>query len=333
MKTINNTEKFTDKQWEELASVLSDESTGSKDLLEMFREHDNCKTEENWRAMTEKEDDVTSVDRAWNKIKTRIEDADLVRTNIYDFRKYRLINIMKVAALVLLLIGTGSTIFYLNYTGVLSKKVIYSTNADQKNLEVTLTDGSTVYLNRNSVLTFRSKFASGKRKVALSGEAFFKVKHDDNKPFIVDAGKAEVKVLGTSFNVITNNPDNSVEVFVSTGSVMVSDNIGTQNLILEPGFIGTLNSGTSNKAINSNPNYMAWNTGMLVYTGQKLEVVFRDLKRVHNIDISADNPEILEKTIRTVFDNQNEETIIRIICTTFNLRYKKDGSVYTLSEK
>ncbi len=72
---------------------------------------------------------------------------------------------------------------------------------------------------------------------------------------------------------------------------------------------------------------------MLIYDGQTLDVVFRDLKRVYNMDIVADDPQILENPWTSPIDNQPQETIIRLICTSFNLSYTKDGNVYHLSKK
>ena len=106
--------------------------------------------------------------------------------------------------------------------------------------------------------------------------------------------KLKIRVVGTSFNVITNNSESEVEVFVKTGKVLLSDNSGSQTLQLDPGFIGTLNSKTSAKTLNEDPNYLSWKTGYLYYNGQKLSAVFKDLKRVYNMDIVADDPDILE---------------------------------------
>jgi ferric-dicitrate binding protein FerR (iron transport regulator) len=116
---------------------------------------------------------------------------------------------------------------------------------------------------------------------------------------------------------------------------MVSDNEGTKNLILDPGYIGTMDSKLSEKSVNNDPNYMSWNTGVLLYDGQTLEVVFRDLKKVYNMDIVVDDPKILENTWTTngPVDNESQETIIRLICGTFNLSYTKVGNVYHLAEK
>ena len=169
--------------------------------------------------------------------------------------------------------------------------------------------------------------------MTLTGEAFFEIAPDANKPFIIDAGRASVKVVGTSFNVITRNNEAAVEVFVKTGKVMLSNNSRSKTLSLEPGYIGTMDSEISAKTLNQNPNYLSWKTGLLVYNGQKLDVVFSDLKRVYNMDIEAADPAILENRWTSPIDNQPQETIIRLICASFNLTYTKDGNIYHLVKK
>ena len=94
-----------------------------------------------------------------------------------------------------------------------------------------------------------------------------------------------------------------------------------------------MDSEISEKIINEDPNYMSWNTGLLKYNGQKLDIVFNDLKRVYNMDIVADDPVILENRWTSPINNQPEETIIRLICTSFNLSYTKDGNVYHLTKR
>jgi transmembrane sensor len=223
-------------------------------------------------------------------------------------------------------------LLYINDKGILSRKTVVATTDNQKNLQVTLPDGSNIFLNRNTRLSYRENFGRHGRNVTLSGEAFFDISRDENNPFIVDAGKASVKVLGTSFNIITSNEDSAVEVFVKTGQVMVSGNENNKNLILDPGYIGTMLPEHSEKSVNSDPNYMSWNTGLLVYDGQTLDVVFRDLKRVYNMDIVADDPDIITNTWTSPIDNQTQETIIRLICLSFTLDYTKEGSVYHLAK-
>jgi transmembrane sensor len=331
---MNNIEKHSDKDWEKLASLLSGETNGPSEELGRFRVEDNYNTEKQWKEMGKiGNDNRIDVDKAWNNIYSRIEENGLLSKTVRPEKRYNLNTIMRIAAVALILIGFGVTMFYLNNNGTSANKIVVAANSLERNIEVILPDGSKAYLNRNSELSYFKNQGTSTRNVTLKGEAFFDIKRDPSKPFIIDAGKASIKVLGTSFSVLTSNSKNAVEVFVKTGSVMVSDNIGTQNLVLEPGFIGTMDSNSSSKTVNENPNYLSWNTDLLVYNGKTLDVVFTDLKKVFNIDVAADDPEILTESITTVFDNQPQETIIRIICTTFNLSYKKDGSVYHLLKR
>ena len=334
MKEMMNTEKFTDRDWEELASLLSEEKGSQSELLTQFLSEDSHDTEKKWKEISkmsaEKEIDV---DKAWDKVYSRFNETWTKTGKTRSGIIYIKSNFMKIAAAALILIGLGVASLYLGKTDYLSKKIIVATDINQKNLEVTLSDGSIIILNRNTELSYRTSYGKSGRQVALSGEAFFKITPDAGKSFTVDAGAAQVKVLGTSFNVITNNAVSAVEVFVKTGQVMLSYNSGNQTLVLDPGYVGTIDSKLSGKSLNNNPNYMAWNTESLIYDGQTLDIVFNDLKRVYNMEIIADDPAILSETWTSPINNQTQDTIIRLICTSFNLSYTKDGNVYHLSKK
>jgi transmembrane sensor len=335
MKEMNKKEKFNDKEWEELASLLSDEKVENSELLNRFMDDDIHKTGEQWKklkSMTSNKE--INVDRAWNNLHTRMIE-NIPETEVRNSRTVTLrTTLLRIAALALILLSLATGAVYLNNSGYLSKKISVMTGNDQKNLQVDLPDGSKVFLNRNSQFSYRDNFGKSKRDVKLTGEAYFEISPDATRPFMIDAGKASIKVVGTSFNVITNNRESEVEVFVVTGKVILSDKSGSQSIALEPGYIGKMDSKKSEKSFNDNPNYRSWNTGLLVYSGQKLEVVFQDLKRVYNMDIVADDPSILENPWSSpIVDNETRETIIRIICTSFNLSYTKDGNVYHLSKK
>ena len=334
MKVMKNRDKYTDKEWEELSSLLSEEQSDNKDLLSRFMAEDRYNTIKYWKELKEMNSDKEiDVDNAWNKLHSRLSETGLIKEVSVVRRSFIRTSYFRIAAIVILLLGIGSVLLYMNDKGVLSRKTVVATTDNQKNLQVTLPDGSNIFLNRNTRLSYRKNFGRHGRNVTLSGEAFFEIARDENNPFIVDAGNASIKVLGTSFNIISNNQDSAVEVFVKTGQVMVSGSENNNNLILEPGFIGTMFPEHSEKSVNNNLNYMSWNTGLLVYDGQTLDVVFRDLKRVYNMDIVADDPDIITNTWTSPIDNQTQETIIRLICASFNLSYTKDGSVYHLAKK
>jgi ferric-dicitrate binding protein FerR (iron transport regulator) len=120
---------------------------------------------------------------------------------------------------------------------------------------------------------------------------------------------------------------------VQSGHVILADRNGEQEIVLDPDLIGTLGSTTNSRYRNSDPNYLSWSTEVLTYEGTPLEKTFNDLKRVHNIEVIATDNSILDKRISTTFDRQSPETIISIICTTFNLESEISNSIYYLSEK
>lgn len=276
----------------------------------------------------EKGIDRVDVDQAWNKLSGRLKDENLLPAEGRTRINYNLF--ARIAALIVIVVATTFTIKLINGDNK-GGMLLTSTGENEKNVLVKLADGSSVTLNRNSSLTYPEKFGRGERSVTLVGEAFFEITPDPLKPFVVDAGNGEVKVLGTSFNVITSNTDNEIEVFVSTGRVMLSSNDGTRQVELDPGYIGKLSNSEPVRETNDNPNYMAWNTEILRYEGTPLSNVFEDLKRVHNISVEVESDSILDHRISTVYNNNSPETIIISICTTFNLNFEKKDEIYYLS--
>jgi transmembrane sensor len=331
MKEKMNTDKFTDRNWEELASALSGEKEGKSELLNRFLAEEGNITQELWEKLGKMNDEKEiNVDKAWDKVYSRINESghitEKTMSGIIGIRN----TFLKIAAAALIFLSLGTVTFYFI---TLNKQIVVTSANDQKNLKVSLPDGSDIFLNRNTKLIYRANFGKSGRHVALSGEAFFEISPDPSKPFTVDAGKASIEVLGTSFNIITNNPDSTVEVYVETGKVLLSDNTGTQNIVLDPGYVGTMDTKLSGKILNDNPNYISWKTGKLAFDRQRLEIVFKDLKRVYDMNIIADDPAILDETWTSFVDNQSQETIIRLICASFNLRYTQDGNVYHLSKE
>ncbi len=333
MKKTKGKGNYTEREWIKLASVLSEEKNDDSGIKSRFEADGNHDTAKQWKEIgmmnMGKEIDV---DRAWEKLSARIREDGV--TEPVPVRRISMpVLLLRVAAVFILMVTAASLAYYISNGGSLKRPVTVASGADQKNIIVNLPDGSTVSLNRDSRLTYNANYGDEERIVRLTGEAFFDISHDASRPFVVKAGKARVKVLGTSFNVISNTSGSSVEVYVKSGRVLLSDDTGEKSIVLDPGFIGKLGTDSPEKILNDDPNYLAWNSGELVYDGQTLDIVFRDLKRVYNMDIVADDPSILNNPWTSPINNQPQETIIRLICASFNLTFTKDGNVYHLSEK
>lgn len=313
---------MNEREWADAAAWLSGEENAGSDAARLLISQDRDIMEK-WNDLKGADNEVIDVDKAWGRVNSRIE----TKSPVFTLQKATFLNTFaRIAAMVIIVTGIGWLLFEVVSPG----KLTTSSAADQKNVEMLLADGSKVYLNRNSRLTYPKKFRSGSRKVSLRGEAFFDIAPDAERPFIIDAGKAKVRVSGTSFNVITDNPDNEVEVYVSTGRVILTTNDGSQSLTLEPEFVGKVSDGGASRTRNTNANYLAWHTDMLFYDGERLEIVFSDLKRVFNIDIKASDPAINNYKLTSPFERQPHDTIIKLICTTFNLHSVREGGTYIL---
>lgn len=322
MKKNKQIEQLNDREWADAAAWLSGEKSSGDEAARLLisEEGDIMKK---WNDVSYTDDDIIDVDKAWDKLNGRIEAEKPViplrrRSFIHTFTR--------IAAMVILVAGMGWLVFEV----AAPEKLTVASAADERNIEVLLADGSKIYLNRDSRLTYPKEFGRNNRKVSLEGEAFFDIAPDASKPFIIDAGKATVRVLGTSFNVMTDNGHNEVEVLVATGKVLVTSADGAQSVTLDPEYIGKVSTTGSSQVINTNVNYLSWHTDMLVYDGERLEVVFEDLNRTYNIAITAGDPAINDYRLTSPFERQPHDTIIKLICTTFNLRSVGGEGTYTL---
>ena len=330
MKEMNYTDNFTDKEWTDLASILSDEKVENTPFIA----EDLHNITDQWKELKNMNSETNiDVEKAWDKVQARIK-MDNAQRGIGSVKiRFSGSIFIRIAAVAILLLSLGTIGLYLGTNGTFSRNITFVTGNDQKNLLVSLPDGSNIMMNRNTELSYRANFGKRNRDIKFKGEAFFEIAPDASKPFIVDAGNAKVRVVGTSFNIKTNSTESEVEVYVKTGKVMLSDNSGSHSLMLDPEFVGRVDLNGSGKTVNKDPNYLAWKTEKLFYNGQKLEVVFNDLKRVYNMDIVVDDPDINDNLWTSPIDTQSQDTIIRLICTSFNLSYTKDGTIYHLSKK
>jgi len=197
---------------------------------------------------------------------------------------------------------------------------------------VTLPDGSLVFLNANTKISYSKKINTGARVVRLTGEAYFDVTHDPERPFIVYARKAGIKVLGTTFNVQSLRSSGKVEVFVESGKVQLFEADNTSNTItIEPGFIGSMEDAIVEKQKNTDENYLAWKTKKLTFKNTDLAKVAKGIQDVFKVDVVFENPEMLRCKIDSHFENEPLENVLDAICTLFNGKWERKGDKVILS--
>ena len=330
-KTNYKWEEYSDEEWKFLASCLSGEN-GTTKKGEPAGDADS-KTAALWKSMemirTKEKPDT---DIAWGKLYNKLKYNNLLPSEapVRLISRRNILIFARIAALFVVVAGLSwGALYFFREKG--AEMILASTGSNEKNITVELPDGSTVILNHDTKLRYPAGFESGNRKVELSGQAFFNIVRDPSHPFVIDAGKASIRVLGTSFNVNTSNLQEEVEVHVSSGTVMFATSNGSDSLMLEAGFMGRTTTDGAEKHLITSTNYLGWNTGMLVYEGSRLETVFNDLYSMYGIEISVTDSTILDETITTVFEDLSEEELIKIISTSFSLTWIKEERVYVLS--
>lgn len=215
----------------------------------------------------------------------------------------------------------GKNISYTNGYGSEAKrekKILFNTLRIPRGGEyfLTLSDGSTVWLNAETEIRYPVEFVENNRIVYVEGEAYFNVKKDENRPFVVRSGQTDVKVMGTSFNFRSYPDETGVSTTLESGSVIMISKKSKQEIRLEPGEQGTLDkeSGRLSKHIVNTYLYSAWKDGRLVFEDTRLEDLFHVLARWYDLQVFYVHPGA--KDIRFTGDlNKSEDfgAILKII--------------------
>lgn len=150
---------------------------------------------------------------------------------------------------------------------------------------LTLSDGTRVFLNSDSKLTYPVAFGDGQREVILEGEAYFDVVKDEKRPFVVKTGDLSVRVLGTAFNVKNYPGDLRLEATLVRGRVKILE--GDQEMLLEPGEQARLDrsSGKMNKMQVNTALYTSWKDGLFIFERERLEDILTTLARWYDVNI------------------------------------------------
>ncbi len=189
-----------------------------------------------------------------------------------------------------------------------------------------LPDGSHIWLNSGSVLKYPVPFTTDKRQVELSGEAFFDVVKDPSHPFLVKAGKMNIEVKGTRFNVINYPNEMRTELILERGRVRLfsgnyEDNNTVTNII--PGEHVVLDNSQNKLEVSKVDvdKYTAWKEGMLIFKDDPMDEVVRKLNRWFNVDIILQSPELKEYVYTATFKDETLTQILELLKISAPVKY------------
>lgn len=242
----------------------------------------------------------------------------------------RLVRTWWVAASIILLLGIG----FLSKQYLLKPQEMIIALAGDTPKDVMLPDGSLLTLNSMAELSYPVKFRKGKREVLLSGEAFFKVASNPQKPFLVRIEeKAMVEVLGTSFNVWSDKTSENISILVLEGQVAFSD-AGEKlpPLILNKDEQASLSNGILLREEAINLNMLSWKTGILYFDQSFIGDVVKQLESYYTREIvlNEDVPENLQFT--STIDNQDLESILEELAMVLGLAISFENGFILISK-
>jgi ferric-dicitrate binding protein FerR (iron transport regulator) len=163
-------------------------------------------------------------------------------------------------------------------------------------VSLTLQDGTLVWLNAQSTLTYPTSFSEKERRVVIEGEAFFEVAKDARKPFIVTSGGIDMKVLGTTFNVYNYPHEKISRVSLMEGSLQVSmrGRNASKSIILKPNEEVTIRNDCMKISTISNRDYFLWKDGIYSFESETLENIMKSLELYYDIAIEIKDPTMLQ---------------------------------------
>jgi len=236
-------------------------------------------------------------------------------------RQKVVIEFLKIASV--LLIGVFTTYFLLAPEEVTpSMQSLYVPHGQRA--ELFLSDGTEVWLNSGTTLTFPEHFSGKSRNITLDGEGYFKVAKDKNRPFIVHTGKYDVRVLGTEFNLKSYAKNNYFETALIEGSVEVLSDYQPPVRLMKNETVYLSEDKLLKGSINDF-NYFKWREGLICFEKENLSSLFKKLELYYDVQIVIENERLLNWSYTGKFRiKDGVEHVLRVLQLRHAFEYTKN---------
>ena len=265
------------------------------------------------------EEQLSSIDES--KLYSDIE----ARISVPTLKQHRFIW-AKAAAVLLLVLGAGLIYYFLTNSAEQKKTPLAAANKiiPSSHSLIKLPDGSSVLLNNNSTLDYKT-FAGNNREVVLSGEAYFDIAKDKLHPFVIRTGKLKTKVLGTAFNIRAYPEENDVTVTVTRGKVEVEMEDKTLGIITPNQQISfnKKNLSTVQQQVLAD-SILVWKQNDLVFDNTNFEEAAVIISNRFNVTVNFANESLKKCRFTASFLNENNiDQVLTVLCDVNNASYEK----------
>lgn len=278
-----------------------------------------------WEEM--EEDEVSSLQHQQYR-----EEARLLLSRIRKPEKrFSFIPYLRYVAIVAVILSIGWGGFRLirsNQEKVLTYTEVHVKNGEHK--RIILPDGTSVTLNAGSYLRYPREFITDVRRIEMNGEAFFEVTRDEEKPFLIHTKDADVKVLGTSFNVKAFDMDEQLTVSVQTGKVQVDLPEAMMRLLPDEQFVMDKTKGEFQKRNEDARLSTVWIKGGLYFNRTPIRTVVNELVRMYNRTIEFAPGVEYDDYIYGEHDNKSLEAVLKSIQYSTDIKYRIENDKIVL---
>lgn len=277
-----------------------------EDITKLFNETARLKT---WQQFDE--------ETAWIKFRSTLSSS-ISQTR--DEGLYSMKMFWRVAATIVFILGVGY-FFYEKFFDVRDELSVTSIQATQQSV---LPDGTEVFLNKNSTITYGYHPTKRKRKVKLEGEAYFKIADRQDEQLLLEIGNVIIEDIGTSFNVRAYPDSPFIEVYVATGEVAfyTLENEGIRLIAHETG-IYDKKSHTFFKKEGTDENILSYKTGVFVFQDAKMSSVIDAINEVYSVKLKLDDKAAENCRITVTFKNESIGVIADVIAETLSFNIEK----------
>lgn len=263
-------------------------------------------------------------DAAWNKVRKKIAEERGHVVPLYKNRSF-FNQPLRIAAGIIILLGVAYAAYQWTTPAIQTLALV----SGQATKTDTLPDGSTAFLNKRSELTYEFNPRKKTRKVVLKGEAYFSVKHEAGKPFIIEAEDILVRDIGTEFNLKAYPDKDTIEIIVMHGEVQFyTKNDEGLNLQAGEKAIYTKSSKKFYRIEKPDTNALAYKTKVFSFNNTDLKSVVNLLNEVYNSKIKLANEKLFNCRLTANFKEDNASIIAEVIAETMGLTItRKDDQI------
>ncbi|AOM77098.1 FecR family protein [Pedobacter steynii] len=249
-------------------------------------------------------------------------------------------NLLKVAAVLVLLAGTGMLGYHLlNHPA--DKNVDILTTTGEKTFKV-LDDGTRIWLNKNSSINYNKSFGQHKREIILEGEAYFDVVKNEDIPLLIHVGNIDIEVKGTAFNVNAYKNSKKIQVALVRGLIQITDKLDSkQKILLHPNerlIFNTARDSTQHKFLVSSIksetllNETKWIADTLIFSKERLSDLVMRMEKKYDLRIEIHSEKLKDKRFSGRFANETIQQALEALKLSYPLTYTINNRLVVIKD-